>query len=641
MAFPFHNVVFKLYICAFLGEAAESLAAPEGARPCLCDPWFLKKGIMSKILNLIQLMADNASRWVVDKIGQRYFVILLSLVVGVVSGLAAVTLKHTIAFVKTFVDGFSGLNFNWLLLVSPAVGILISWLLVRYVIRGNLGHGITQILYAISQTGSSLPPHHIYSSIVTSSFTIGFGGSVGAEAPIALTGAGIGSNIAKFFKLDYKTVTLLMACGAAGGIAGVFKAPIAGVVFTLEILMLNLTMASMVPLMISAVVATSVTYWFMGSDVEFSMSRISDFILGNVPFYCLLGVFAGFVSLLFARTMWFTEGRMGRISNPWVKWVVGSSILGVLIFLLPPLYGEGYTTISQLLQGNASNAMDESPLESLFGRSNGAVLLYAGLILLLKAVATASTTGAGGVGGTFAPSLFMGAVTGFFFSQGLNTLFGCDLPTTNFTLVGMAGVMAGVMHAPMTAIFLIAEITNGYSLLLPLMITSTLSHVTMACFEPQSIYTKPLADKGELLTHKKDKTVLTLMHLDKVIETDFTPVKGDATLGDLIRLIAQSSRNIFPVVNGREELIGVVLLNDIRPIMFDREKYEVTKVRELMIIPPAFISTDENMESVMDKFESTGAWNLPVVDHRKYVGFVSKSKILTVYRRVLTHISYE
>lgn len=596
---------------------------------------------MSKILNLIQRSADNASRWVVGKIGQRYFVIMLSLVVGVVSGLAAVALKQAVAFVKSFVDGFAGLNFNLLLLVSPAIGILISALLVRYVIRGKLGHGITQILYAISQTGSSLPPHHVYSSILTSSFTIGFGGSVGAEAPIALTGAGIGSNIAKLFKLDYKTVTLLMACGAAGGIAGVFKAPMAGVVFTLEILMLNLTMASMVPLMVTAVVSTAVTYWFMGRDVEFPMSNISEFALSNIPFYCLLGVFSGLVALLFARTMWRTEGLMGKIRNPWAKWVAGSSILGVLIFLLPPLYGEGYETISQLLQGSSRETMRESPLMALLGDSRLSVLAYAGLIMLLKTVATAATTGAGGVGGTFAPSLFMGAVTGFFFAEGLNLLFGFGLPVTNFTLVGMAGVMAGVMHAPLTAIFLIAEITNGYCLLFPLMIAATLGHVTMSCFEPQSIYTKPLADKGELLTHQKDKTVLTLMHLDRVIEAGVATVRGDATLGDLVRLIAQSDRNIFPVVNGREELIGVVLLNDIRSVMFDRDKYDTMTVREVMVVPPAFIATDESMESVMNKFETTGAWCLPVVDHRKFVGFVSKSRILTVYRRVLTHLSYE
>ncbi len=596
---------------------------------------------MSKFIKALLTIEDNANHWIVDRIGQRYFVILLSFIVGVASGLAAVTLKHAINFVKNFVEDFSSLNFNLLFLISPAIGILISMLLVRYVIRGNLGHGITQILRAISRTDSNLPRHHVYSSILTSSFTIGFGGSVGAEAPIALTGAGIGSNIGKFFKLDYKTITLLVACGAAGGIAGVFKAPMAGVIFTLEILMLNLTMASMVPLIISAVTATSITYWFLGRDVEFSMSRINDFTLANMPYYLLLGIFCGLIALLFTRTLWFTESKMAKIKNHWQKWLVGSILLGILIFLLPPLYGEGYSTISLLLQGNYYDIMSGSPLDKLLGRSDICILIYVAAVLLLKTVATAATTAAGGVGGTFAPSLFMGAMAGFFFAQVLNMTGATALPITNFTLVGMAGVMAGVMHAPMTAIFLIAEITNGYELLVPLMLTATIAHVTMAYFEPQSIYTKPLADSGELLTHEKDKTVLTLMHLDKVIEKGFPTVRGDAKLGELIKIIAQSDKNLFPVINNRNELIGVVHLNDIRQIMFKTELYDTTAVREIMTIPPAFISTDENMESVMNKFEKSGAWNLPVIDHRTYVGFVSKGTILTAYRRVLTHISYE
>ena len=595
------------------------------------------KGFLHKILRV----ADDIGQHVIGRIGQRYFVILLSLLVGVASGLAAVTLKHAIAAVKSVVYSFSSLNYNLVFLISPAIGILISLLLVRYVIKGNLGHGITQILRAISKSDSSLPPHHVYSSILTSSFTIGFGGSVGAEAPIALTGAGIGSNIAKVFHLDYKTVTLLMACGAAGGIAGVFKAPIAGVVFTLEILMLNLTMASMVPLMVSAVTATAITFWFLGQDVEFSAQAISDFQLHNMPSYLLLGIFSGLISLLFTRTLWATERFMAQQKTPAVKWLMGSVILGILVFLLPPLYGEGYSTISALLNGRAMNIMSGSPLEALLGRSDFTILLYAGFILLLKTVATAATTGAGGVGGTFAPSLFMGGVAGFFFAQTANTLGLAHLPLANFTLVGMAGVMAGVMHAPMTAIFLIAEITNGYELLLPLMLTATVAHVTMAYFEPQSIYTKPLADHGELLTHERDKTVLTMMHLDRQIERDFVTINGDATLGELVKAIASSSRNIFPVLNSRKELIGVVMLNDIRTIMFNQELYDETRVREIMTIPPEFISVDESMESVMEKFERTGAWNLPVIDHRRYVGFVSKSEILTVYRRVLTHIAYE
>lgn len=596
---------------------------------------------MSKINDIIHSTANKISIHLTAKIGQRYFVMLLSFFVGIASGLAAVTLKHAVDAVKQIVIGLSESGYSFLLIFSPAVGILISMLLVRYVIRQNLGHGITQILHAISQSGSSLKKHHVYSSVVTSSFTIGFGGSVGAEAPIALTGAGIGSNIAKLFRQDYKTITLLMACGAAGGIAGVFKAPIAGMVFTLEILMLNLTMASMVPLMVSAVTATSLTYWFIGQDVEFSQSQIHPFTLSNMPYYLLLGIFCGLISLLFTRTLWLTERRMATIKNHWLRWAIGSLLLGLLIFLLPPLYGEGYSTIGVLLRGSTTEILRGSPIEHLTGESEFGLLLFAGLILLLKTVATASTTAAGGVGGTFAPSLFMGAVAGFFFAALLNALGVVGLPTANFTLVGMAGVMAGVMHAPMTAIFLIAEITDGYELLLPLMLVATVSHVVMAFFEPQSIYTKPLAVKGELLTHERDKTVLTLMHLENVIETDFTPVHSEATLGDLVRAVSTSRRNLFPVVNNRNELIGVVSIVEIRDFIFDQSRYENTYVRDFMDIPRAFVSSNESMTSVMKKFEDSGAWNLPVVSNRTYVGFVSKSKILTTYRDVMTHITYE
>lgn len=581
-------------------------------------------------------------RWQIDHIGQRNFVIVLSFIVGLCSGLAGVLLKHTIGFVKGFVvDSFAGYNYNLLLLASPAIGILITLLFVKYVVRDNLGHGITKILHAISQNNSSLRRHHCYSSIVSSSFTIGFGGSVGAEAPIALTGASLGSNVGKLFRMDYKTITLLTACGAAGGIAGVFKAPIAGMIFTLEILMLNLTLASIIPLLVSAITATSVTYYFLGRDVEFSFAADVPFMMSNIPYYIGLGIFAGLVSLMFTRGLWFCEKRMGNVKNIYMRWFAGSVILGTLIFLFPPLYGEGYHTILSLLHDHPSEVLRNSPFALIPIDADVLLLLFAGGVLIFKTFATASTTGAGGVGGTFAPSLFLGGVAGFFFSK-LNNMIGFhDVPTVNFTLVGMAGVMAGVMHAPLTSIFLIAEITNGYQLLVPLMIVATVSYLTINLFETNSIYTKPLADKGELLTHERDKAVLTLMHLDRVIETDFTTVKSNATLGQLVQVISQSQRNLFPVLNDRDELIGVVLLNDIRTIMFNKDLYNKTLVREIMIIPPAFVRNDEPMESVMNKFESTGAWNLPVVDNRKYVGFVSKSKIFSVYRRVLMHVAYE
>ena len=596
---------------------------------------------MKNISELFNHILSRITTWQSEHLGQRYFVIILSFFVGLSSGIAAVLLKHAIALVKSVVvDSFADYNYNLLLLLSPAIGILITLLFVRYIVKDGLGHGITKILYSISKSDSSLRYHHCYSSIVASSFTIGFGGSVGAEAPIALTGAGIGSNIARLFRLDYKTVTLLMACGAAGGIAGVFKAPIAGMIFTLEILMLNLTLASIVPLLVSAITATSVTYYFLGRDVEFSFATDVQFALGEIPYYILLGIFAGFVSLMFTRGMWFCEGRMAKLKNIYLKWIVGSAILGLLVFLLPPLYGEGYGTISSLLNDDPISTMQNSPI-AMLGENKYTLLLFAFCVMLFKIIATSVTTGAGGVGGTFAPSLFMGGVSGFFFAH-LNNIIGLhQLPTDNFTLVGMAGVMSGVMHAPLTSIFLIAEITNGYHLLVPLMIVSTVSYLTINYFEPNSIYTKPLADKGQLLTHERDKAVLTLMHLDRVIETDFITVRATATLGQLVQIISQSQRNLFPVVNDRGELIGVVLLNDIRSIMFNKEKYGTTLVREIMTIPPAFIASDEPMESVMNKFESTGAWNLPVIDHRRYVGFVSKSKIFSVYRRVLTHVSYE
>ncbi|MCQ2229996.1 MAG: chloride channel protein [Bacteroidales bacterium] len=596
---------------------------------------------MNWLDNILKGVSYRYGRWQINLIGQRYFVIILSFLVGILSGLAAVALKHTISFVKMFVvDNFADNSYNLLLLASPAVGILITMLYVRYIVKDNLGHGITKILYAISKNDSNIKRHHAYSSVIASSFTIGFGGSVGAEAPIALTGAGIGSNIGKLFKMDYKTITLLVACGAAGGIGGAFKAPIAGMIFTLEILMLNLTLASIIPLLVSAVTATSITFYFLGSEAEFGLLAIMPFKLRNMPFYIMLGIFTGLVSLIFTRGTWFCEKKMGQIKNPYVKWIFGSVVIGLLVFLFPPLYGEGYSTIGQLLNNQGHDFIAGSPF-SAFGNGSMTMLLFAAGVMAFKIIATSLTTTSGGVGGTFAPSLMLGGVAGYFFSL-LNNSIGLPyLPQTNFTLVGMAGVMSGVMHAPLTSIFLIAEITNGYQLLLPLMLTATVSYLTIGLFEKHSIYTKPLAEKGELLTHERDKTVLTLMHLDRVIETDFTVVHASDSFGSLVQVISKSERNLFPVVNDREEMIGVVLLNDIRKIMFDRDRYSTMTVRDVMMIPPDFISKDESMESVMDKFERTQAWNLPVIDNNRYVGFVSKSKIFSVYRRVLTHVAYE
>ncbi len=579
--------------------------------------------------------------WRVKHISQRNFVLLLSLIVGVLSGLAAVVLKnlihqtHHLLTSKIEIDSQS----YWFLLL-PMVGIFITVIFSNKIIRDSLGHGVSKILYAIGKGGGNIKSHNNYSSIIASTFTIGFGGSVGAEAPIVLTGASIGSSLGKLFHQNYKVITLLIGCGAAGAIGSIFKAPMAGLVFTLEVLMLGLSMASLIPLLISAVSAASVAFFFLGDGAEFSWKLETPFILNNIPFYILLGIIGGFVSLYFSRTLMWSENKLRAIKNPFVRVVAGGTILSLLIFLLPPLYGEGYTTITSFLNGNNDIVFDNSLFYNLKG-NEWVLIALVGLLATFKVFATAATTGSGGVGGVFAPSLFTGGVMGFFFAKVVNMTGLMNLPESHFTLVGMAAIMAGVLHAPLTAIFLIAEITHGYELFVPLMITSTISYLTIMYFEPHSIYTKQLARKGELLTHHKDKAVLTLMRLNKVLETDFLPVKSTDTLGQMVKTIAKAKRNLFPVIGSKGQLKGIVLLDDIREIMFNHDQYDKTVVEDFMKVPPGFINIDENMDSVMKKFEETGAWNLPVIENDKYLGFVSKSKIFSVYRRVLIHFSDE
>lgn len=577
--------------------------------------------------------------WRVKNINQKHFILILSLLVGIFSGLAAVILKNTIhATHSLLTHNFNEENLNYLYLAYPMIGILITVILVKFVVKDNLGHGISKILYAISKQNGHIKHHHNYSSILTSTFTIGFGGSVGAEAPIVLTGASIGSTLGRLFRMNTKTIFLLIGCGASGAIAGIFKAPIAGLVFTLEVLMLDLTMASIVPLLISAVTSATVAYFFLGKEVEFAFTLEAPFLLNNIPYYLILGVVAGLISLYFTRSVMSVEKHLGVIKNPFAKWVLGGISLSFLIFLFPPLYGEGYNTITDLLNGHTQEVMNES-LFYQFHDNIWVLLAFLALLLIFKAFATATTTGSGGIGGIFAPTLFMGGVTGYLFARLTNNMGFVELPTSHFTLVGMAGLMAGVMHAPLTAIFLIAEITNGYGLFIPLMITSTIAYLTIMYFEPHSIYTKHLAAKGELVTHHKDKAVLTMMRLDRVIEKEFKTVQPQMTLGELVKAISSSKRNIFPVVNRKGGLEGIVILDDIREIMFNHDLYNETKVEELMNLPPAIIDYNENMDFVMRKFEETGAWNLPVVENGKYLGFVSKSKIFSVYRRVLIHFS--
>ncbi len=579
--------------------------------------------------------------WRARHISQSQFILILALLIGMGSGLSAVLLKNTIHLVRRLVmDRQETTDHNFLLLVLPMIGILITILIVKYLVKDSLSHGISQVLYSISKSGGHIKPHHTFSSMIASTFTIAFGGSVGAEAPIVLTGSAIGSNLGRWFRLNHKTITLLIGCGSAGAIGGIFQAPIAGVIFTLEVLMLELTTISIAPLLIAAISGTTVSYFLLGHDAEFSFHLQAPFDLSNLPFYVILGVLGGFVSLYFNRGVGYLEQKFAKISNDYVRWLIGGSILSFLIFIFPPLYGEGYPTIRFLLENNMDSFFQDS-LFFNFKDSPLVIPLFCGLLIIFKVVATASTNGAGGVGGVFAPSLFLGGVTGYFMAAFINSFGWVHLPEGHFALTGMAALMAGIMHAPLTAIFLIAEITNGYSLFIPLMITATISYVTIKKFDKHNIYTKRLAQRGELLTHHKDKTVLTLMKLSKVIETDFHSVESNMKLGDLVKIISQSRRNIFPVINKQNELIGVVLLDDIREFMFNQSLYQSTTVLDIMNVPPGFINIEDNMDKVMNLFEDTGAWNLPVLEGGKYLGFVSKSKIFSAYRKVLIHYSDE
>ncbi len=576
--------------------------------------------------------------WREHHIKEKNFVLILAFFVGILSGLAAIVLKFLIHFISQNLTASVNIESgNPLYILLPAVGVVITALYVRFIVRDNISHGVTRVLYAISQNKSRLKKHNIYTSVLASSVTIGFGGSVGAEGPIVFTGAAIGSNIGSTFRMSPRILMILVGCGAAAGIAGIFKAPIAGMLFTLEVLMLDLTTVTVMPLLIASITSATMAYVYTGYEFEFFFAQTENFYSSRIPYVIMLGLLCGFVSLYFTRAMNMMENFFGRFKNPLIKTLVGCSILSALVFLLPPLYGEGYGSIVGLLAGDTSSIVNGS----IFYSDRNQVwflALFIGLIILTKAFATSATNGAGGVGGTFAPSLYVGCMTGFLFAFAVNHLgFDMQLSTKNFALIGMAGVMSGVMHAPLMAIFLTAELTGGYDLFLPLLIVSTIAYGTIKFFEPYSIYTMRLAKRGELLTHHKDKAVLTLLKVNNLIETDFLPVYPKMTLKDMVDIISKSNRNLFPVLNERKELVGVVLLDDIRNIMFRPELYRRMRVSTFMSVPPGKIEIGQSMDAVMKQFDDTGAWNLPVVENGKYVGFVSKSKIFNSYRRVLRH----
>ena len=583
------------------------------------------------------MMPDNAAvryvwgplRSALGKFSERNILLVLSVVTGLLCGLAAVVLKLSIKYISHWLmSGLKAASLDWMYLVLPGVGMLLSLLIVKYIIKDNIGHGVTRVLVAVSKNESRIPRHNTWSSLVTSALTIGFGGSVGAEAPIVYTGAAIGSTLGRYTGLSYRNITVLLGCGAAGAVAGIFNAPLAGVLFTLEVLLFNISMSSILPLLLSTVSATIVSYVCLGRNTLFAFT-VEPFSVCSLPLYLALGVVCGLFSVYFIRTTLKMEDILGKVGNPYVRWAACAVGLGILVFLFRPLFGEGYDSLGRLLS---------SPGDFTTWKMVG----FFALVLLLKVFAMTLTNAGGGVGGTFGPTLVTGGLAGFVVGTALNLIHPSTVPVSGFVLVGMAGMMSGVMQAPMTAIFLIAEISGGYGLLVPLILTSAVAFGTTRLFEKYSIYTKRIANTGELLTHDSDQAVLTLLKTSELVETDFSPIRIDATLGELVDVVASSRRNIFPVVDGKGRFQGYVSLEDIRKDMFRREIYDKAHVFNYMRSAPAYISPDESMESVMIKFGKTGAWNLPVVSEgRIYVGFVSKSKIFNAYRDELKEVSTE
>ncbi|MGN0201983.1 MAG: chloride channel protein [Candidatus Cryptobacteroides sp.] len=578
------------------------------------------------------------------RISEHNLLLIMSFVVGVLAGLAAVILKKLVEWIQEGLsDTFAGSLGSAFYIVIPGIGMLLAMLFCKYVIRDNIGHGVTKVLQAVSKNESRIRSHNMWSSVVASSVTIGFGGSVGAEAPIVYTGAAIGSNFARFMGMSYRNMTILLGCGAAAAVAGIFKAPLAGVLFVLEILLFNISMTSMMPLLISTMSATVVSYIFLGQSTPFQCT-LTPFVLKNIPFYIILGLFCGGCSIYFIRTTLWLEDKIGRMKNIFLKWGLCAVGLGILIFLFPPLYGEGYNSLGALLNGTELSLDGQTPL-AFMTDSVWAVPVFFLMILLLKVFSMTLTNAGGGVGGTFGPTLFVGAIAGFVVARSFNLILSgtsLTVPEQNFVLVGMAGLMAGVMQAPMTAIFLIAEISGGYELFLPLILTATIAFGTTRVAEKFSIYTKRIAQKGELLTHDSDQAVLTLMKVSDVIERDFSTVAIDAPFESLVKLVAESNRNIFPVLDSRNRFQGYVSLADIRKYMFRPELQKTTFVYNYMKSAEEYVYEDDKMDVVMKKFEITDAWNLPVVKKdRTYVGFVSKSKIFSAYRDELKILSQD
>ena len=592
-----------------------------------------------------QEIISRLDNWRKNHVSNRELVLVLAFAIGLLASLAAYILHFIIKLIEELVtSGFDVATINWLYLIYPIVGIWLTSLFVKYVVRDNISHGITRVLYAISTKQSRLKAHNTWSSIVASAITIGFGGSVGAEAPIVLTGSAIGSNLGRIFNLDNRTLMLLVGCGATAAVSGIFKAPIAGLVFTLEVLMVDLTMASLLPILIASVTATCFSYFFTGGSSMFHFQMDNIWGLDRVPPTILLGIACGFVSLYFMRLMSWCENGYGKLSSkPYLKLLVGGLVLSPLIFLFPSLYGEGYDSLRLFIEGKTEADWMQIMSGSMFAEKSNFLLLYVGLVVMTKVFATSATNGAGGCGGTFAPSLFIGGFGGFFFARFWNMeQLGVYIPEKNFTLYGMAAVMSAVMHAPLTGIFLIAELTGGYQLFIPLIIVTISSYLTINIFEHHSIYAVRLAKQGKLLTHHTDKSILTLMSMDKIIDHDFTSVGPDMEMGKLIHAISSSRNDYIPVLDESRKLLGEIDINNLRHIIFRTELYHRFHVNQLMSPPAAMLGVNDPMEDVMKTFERTGAQYLPVVNiDSQLVGYISRARLYSMYRQFVSDFSAE
>lgn len=598
-----------------------------------------------KVSGNLGFISSRLDNWRKKHVSDRELVLVLAFAVGFLASLAAYILHVIIKLIQELVtSGFQVSTINWLYLIYPIVGIWLTSLFVKYIVRDNISHGITRVLYAISTKQSRLKAHNTWSSIVASAITIGFGGSVGAEAPIVLTGSAIGSNLGRVFNLDNRTLMLLVGCGATAAVSGIFKAPIAGLVFTLEVLMVDLTMASLLPILIASVTATCFSYFFTGGSSLFHFQMDYLWGLDRVPPTILLGIACGFVSLYFMRLMSWCENGYGKLSSkPYVKLLVGGLVLSPLIFLFPSLYGEGYSSLSLFIEGKTEADWMKVMSNSMFAGNGNLLLLYVGLVMMTKVFATSATNGAGGCGGTFAPSLFIGGFGGFFFARFWNMQqLGVYVPEKNFTLYGMAAVMSAVMHAPLTGIFLIAELTGGYQLFIPLIIVTVSSYLTINIFEHHSIYAVRLAKQGKLLTHHTDRSILTLMSMDKIIDREFTSVDPEMEMGKLVHAVSASRNDYIPVLNESGSLLGEVDINKIRHIIFRTELYHRFRVSQLMTPPAAMLGVNDPMEDVMKTFDRTGAQNLPVVTtDGLLIGYISRTRLYSMYRQLVADFSAE